>query len=200
MLSQLTAGSHQRCVGQWWFAHHGSGTAGWDASACEPARLIVTFPNPLAGLCCILSLMLSPFAPCTPHIFSSLVFLVIFFFISWNLPLKLFCIFSIMYLPAWLTLLCSIESTSGIHQVIVKTLVCIPLSECVSCHTFKQLCWFWWREFNFFLKVKTNQYKNSKQSFQQWAIRIYVLIVHGSEDVMIQFSWASTRSKDFVEM
>lgn len=147
------------------------------------------------------SLMLSPFAPHPPCIFSSLVLLVRFFFISWNLPLNQFCIFSLIYLPAWLTLLCSIEFTPGIHQVTVKTLVCIPLSECVSCHTFKQLfCWFCQREFNFFLKVKNNQNKNSKQSFQQWAVTIYILIGHGSEDVMIPFSWASTRSKDFVEV
>lgn len=145
MLSLLTAGWHQRCVGQWWFVHHGSGTAGWETSACKPARLIVIFPSPLAGLGCILPLLHA-------HIVFSLT--LCFWwdcFIPWNLPLNQFCVFSIMYLPAWLTLLCSIESTSGTHQVIVKTLVCIPLSECVSCHTFKQLlCWFWQRESNFF--------------------------------------------------
>lgn len=154
MLRQLTAGCHQRRIGQWWFVHHGSRTAGWDTSACKTARLIVIFPNPLAGLCCILSLMLSPFAPC--RFCSYFLFPCVlgeFFFISWNLPLNQFCIFSLIYLPAWLTLLCSIESTSGIHQVIVKTLVCIPLNEYVSCHTFKQLfCWFWQRIQLFFWK------------------------------------------------
>lgn len=125
-------------------------------------------------------------------------------FISWNLPLKQFCTFGITYLPAWLTLLYSIESTSGTHQVIVKTIVCIPLNEyfiCISCHTFKQhFCWFWQREFSFFLKVENNQDKNSKWFLQQWAVRIYVLSVHSSEDVMIPFSWASKRSKDFTEV
>lgn len=52
----------------------------------------------------------------------------------------------------------------------------------------------------FFLKVENNQNKNSKQSLQKRAVRIYVLTVHSSEDVMIPFSWASKRSKDFTEV
>lgn len=105
----------------------------------KPARLIVFLAKPSAGLCCIHSLKLSAFVLCTPHVFSSLVFLVRLF-ISWNLPLKQFCTFGIMYLPAWSALLCSTESFSRTYQVIVNTVVCIPLNECficISCHTFE---------------------------------------------------------------